>query len=116
MIALGWVGGRAHLVVGGSTISLSQVDAATLAQDLTDGNKPACTGYPMPADATIGGYVITAITRVANESTIVEFGRVASHTPDHDLDPYEYSGSWRVTLAPAELGVLVDQLRNGGAQ
>ena len=116
MISFIWMDGRALLTVNGATISLSQANAAALARDLANGHKPACFGYPIPTDARTGDYVIDAVTRVANEDTIVEFARVAAHRHRTDRDPYEYSGSWAVTLTPADRDALVALLLRGGAR
>jgi exosome complex RNA-binding protein Csl4 len=117
MIALAWTDGRAVLTVGGATISLSQADATHLARDLANGHKPDCTGYPIPTDVYPGEYVITEVTRVANNTTIVKIARVKDH--EHGTTPTldeMYADAGSVTLTPAEVWGLVDQLKSGGAK
>jgi exosome complex RNA-binding protein Csl4 len=117
MIALAWQDGRALLAVGGAAISLSKADATHLAQDLANGHKPACTGYPIPTDVYVGEYVITEVTRVANDTTIVKVARVWGY--EHGTTPTleaMYADAGSVTLTPAEVWALVDQLKSGGAK
>lgn len=116
MIAFAWLDGRAVLSINDATISLTQANATALAHDLTNGNEPACFGYPIPTDARTGDYVIGAVTRVANENTIMELARVAGHGHRTDRDPYEYSGAWSVSLTPADRDALVSLLLRGGAR
>jgi exosome complex RNA-binding protein Csl4 len=108
-----WKDGCALISIGGATISLNHSDAAILARDLAYDQKRARTGYPVPATAKTGEYVIAVVARLATENPIVEIARVSSYNTRLGL--YEYSDTRTISLTPAERDTLVNQL-NGGAK